>query len=225
MKREKHFREEYKELYKIDGLTICESITDKHYQDYLLVDPAHNVYATTLDWEMVDDYCRQVWGVTVYNPREIAKKNRTILTPLDTLGLSARTINPLRSAGIDYLEDVSQLTEQEFIHLEGFGKKGWNELLPVLSERRILFLSQGKKENTNIANVQMTSGLREKLLQYSVSLPSKLYTTAKITHISILGRFKESAYRRGILDQLDITPRRGPRAASADEGIGYPIYV
>ena len=55
-------------------------------------------------------------------------------TPIETLDLSVRSFNCLRRAGIDTVEKLRTLTDEDFRHIRNLGKKSWEEIVQKLSE-------------------------------------------------------------------------------------------
>ncbi|MCH2673408.1 MAG: DNA-directed RNA polymerase subunit alpha [Dehalococcoidia bacterium] len=59
-------------------------------------------------------------------------------TPVETLDLSARTLNCLKRAGINRVGEVIAMPEGDLLKIRNFGRKSLDELFDVLAERNML---------------------------------------------------------------------------------------
>ena len=59
-------------------------------------------------------------------------------TPVETLDLSARTLNCLKRAGINRVGEVVAMPEPDLLKIRNFGRKSLNELFDILAERNML---------------------------------------------------------------------------------------
>lgn len=60
--------------------------------------------------------------------------NENLLRPVDELELSVRSFNCLQNAGIKYIGDLVQKTEQEMLRTKNFGRKSLKEIKELLDE-------------------------------------------------------------------------------------------
>ncbi len=60
--------------------------------------------------------------------------NENLLKPVDELELSVRSFNCLQNAGIKYIGDLVQKSEQEMLKTKNFGRKSLKEIKELLSE-------------------------------------------------------------------------------------------
>ena len=70
--------------------------------------------------------------------------NEHLFARVEDLELSVRSANCLQNAGIEYIHQLVQRTEQEMLKTKNFGRKSLNEIKDILSERE---LSLGMKLN------------------------------------------------------------------------------
>jgi len=70
--------------------------------------------------------------------------NEHLFSRVEDLELSVRSANCLQNAGIEYIHQLVQRTEQEMLKTKNFGRKSLNEIKEILSERQ---LSLGMKLN------------------------------------------------------------------------------
>lgn len=61
--------------------------------------------------------------------------NEHLLVPVDELELSVRSFNCLQNAGIKYIGDLVQKTEQEMLKTKNFGRKSLKEIKELLRDR------------------------------------------------------------------------------------------
>jgi DNA-directed RNA polymerase subunit alpha len=70
--------------------------------------------------------------------------NEHLFSRVEDLELSVRSANCLQNAGIEYIYQLVQRSEQEMLKTKNFGRKSLNEIKEILSERQ---LSLGLKLN------------------------------------------------------------------------------
>jgi DNA-directed RNA polymerase subunit alpha len=97
--------------------------------------------------------------VEVEKKKEIIGTEGVLFTTIEDLDLSARSLNCLRKANIDYVGDLIQKTEEELLNLENFGKRSLMEIKDRLSE---LGLGLGMKLNKEVFELERTKRLKEK---------------------------------------------------------------
>jgi hypothetical protein len=68
---------------------------------------------------------------------------RTEETWIDDLGLSARTLNPLLGQNITTVDQILDMTEQDLLKIDKFGKMALAELKQALSKKGYLNASNG----------------------------------------------------------------------------------
>ena len=56
---------------------------------------------------------------------------------VEDLELSVRSANCLQNAGIEYIYQLVQRSEQEMLKTKNFGRKSLNEIREILSERQL----------------------------------------------------------------------------------------
>ena len=66
--------------------------------------------------------------------REDEQKNRVLEMPIEELDLSVRSYNCLRRAGVDTVEDLSRLREEDIIKVKNLGKKSLKEVKEKLGD-------------------------------------------------------------------------------------------
>jgi DNA-directed RNA polymerase subunit alpha len=66
---------------------------------------------------------------------EVPEFNEHLLVPVDELELSVRSFNCLQNAGIKYIGDLVQKTEQEMLKTKNFGRKSLKEIKELLRDR------------------------------------------------------------------------------------------
>ena len=64
---------------------------------------------------------------------EIIGSEDVLFTRVEELDFSARSLNCLEKANIKYLGDLIQLSEEDLLNLENFGKRSLNEVRDVVS--------------------------------------------------------------------------------------------
>jgi DNA-directed RNA polymerase subunit alpha len=84
---------------------------------------------------------------SVEGKKEINGTEDILFTSIEELDLSARSLNCLRKAGVQYTGDLIQKTEEELLNLENFGKRSLVEIKERLAE---LGLSLGMKINREV---------------------------------------------------------------------------
>lgn len=84
---------------------------------------------------------------SVEGKKEINGTEDILFTSIEELDLSARSLNCLRKAGVQYTGDLIQKTEDELLNLENFGKRSLVEIKERLAE---LGLSLGMKINREV---------------------------------------------------------------------------
>lgn len=70
----------------------------------------------------------------VEETHEIKGTEEVLFTTIDDLELSARSLNCLKKAEVEYTGDLIQKTEEELLGLENFGKRSLNEIKDRLDE-------------------------------------------------------------------------------------------
>jgi DNA-directed RNA polymerase subunit alpha len=85
--------------------------------------------------------------------REITGTEDVLFTTIEDLDLSARSLNCLRKAGVEYTGDLIQKTEDDLLNLENFGKRSLIEIKERLSE---LGLNLGMKIDKGVFEAERT---------------------------------------------------------------------
>ena len=68
---------------------------------------------------------------------EVPEFNEHLLVPVTELELSVRSFNCLQNAGIKYIGDLVQKSEQEMLKTKNFGRKSLKEIKELLKERNL----------------------------------------------------------------------------------------
>ena len=68
---------------------------------------------------------------------------------IDVLGLSTRSYNCLRSAGIDTLDKLSEMTYDDFMKIRNIGRKSLEEILTKARDYGITFKWKGETNDQN----------------------------------------------------------------------------
>jgi len=95
---------------------------------------------------------------------EISATEDVLFLSIDDLDLSARSLNCLRKAGVEYMGDLIQKTEEELLNLENFGKRSLLEIKERLTEmelglgikinKEVFESERAKKEEENRLSMQ-----------------------------------------------------------------------
>jgi DNA-directed RNA polymerase subunit alpha len=64
--------------------------------------------------------------------REETKKEKVLEMTIEELDMSVRSFNCLKRAGIDTVEDLTNMTEEKMIHVRNLGKKSLEEVIQKL---------------------------------------------------------------------------------------------
>ncbi|HEY7536253.1 MAG TPA: DNA-directed RNA polymerase subunit alpha [Thermodesulfobacteriota bacterium] len=97
--------------------------------------------------------------VEVEKKREIVGTEGVLFTTIEDLDLSARSLNCLRKANIDYIGDLIQKTDEELLNLENFGKRSLMEIKDRLLE---LGFGLGMQLNKEVFEVERAKRPKEK---------------------------------------------------------------
>lgn len=90
----------------------------------------------------------------VEDSQEIKGNEEFLFTLVEDVDLSARSLNCLRKAGIDYLGELLQNTEESLLNLENFGKRSLVEIKEKLEE---MSLSLGTTLNEEVFEQEKVS--------------------------------------------------------------------
>jgi DNA-directed RNA polymerase subunit alpha len=101
--------------------------------------------------------------IKVEEKKEIMGTEEVLFNTLEDLDLSARSLNCLRKAGVEYVGDLIQKTEEELLNLENFGKRSLVEIREKLSE---LGLGLGIKINKEAFESEKSKRPKEKRVSY-----------------------------------------------------------
>jgi DNA-directed RNA polymerase subunit alpha len=101
--------------------------------------------------------------IKVEEKKEIMGTEEVLFNTLEDLDLSARSLNCLRKAGVEYVGDLIQKTEEELLNLENFGKRSLVEIREKLSE---LGLGLGMKINKEAFESEKSKRPKEKRVSY-----------------------------------------------------------
>ncbi|MER3446231.1 MAG: DNA-directed RNA polymerase subunit alpha [Candidatus Dadabacteria bacterium] len=95
--------------------------------------------------------------------KEIMGTEDILFMTLDDLDLSARSLNCLRKANVEYAGDLIQKTEEELLNLENFGKRSLVEIKGKLAEHG---LSLGMKINKEVFEAEKSKRPKERRVSY-----------------------------------------------------------
>jgi DNA-directed RNA polymerase subunit alpha len=95
--------------------------------------------------------------------KEIMGTEDILFMTLEDLDLSARSLNCLRKANVEYTGDLIQKTEEELLNLENFGKRSLVEIKDKLSEHG---LGLGMKINKEVFESEKSKRLKERRVSY-----------------------------------------------------------
>jgi DNA-directed RNA polymerase subunit alpha len=95
--------------------------------------------------------------------KEIMGTEEILFMTLEDLDLSARSLNCLRKANVEYTGDLIQKTEEELLNLENFGKRSLVEIKDKLSEHG---LGLGMKINKEVFESEKSKRLKERRVSY-----------------------------------------------------------
>ncbi len=84
---------------------------------------------------------------------EIGGTEEILFNTIEEIDLSARSLNCLRKAGVEYAGDLIQKNEEELLNLENFGKRSLFEIKEKLSD---LGLTLGQKFNVEVFESEKT---------------------------------------------------------------------
>jgi len=96
--------------------------------------------------EHLDLFCslsKKAEDIEVMVEKEEDDKDKTLEMPIEELTLSVRSYNCLKRAGINYVHELTQKTENEMVKVRNLGKKSLEEVQQTLAE---LGLSLRKEE-------------------------------------------------------------------------------
>lgn len=96
--------------------------------------------------EHLDLFCglsKKGEDIEVMVEKEEDEKDKTLEMPIEDLPLSVRSYNCLKRAGINYVQELTQKTENEMVKVRNLGKKSLEEVQRVLAD---LNLSLRKEE-------------------------------------------------------------------------------
>ncbi|MGE5445829.1 MAG: DNA-directed RNA polymerase subunit alpha [Ignavibacteriales bacterium] len=95
--------------------------------------------------------------------KEIMGTEDVLFMTLEDLDLSARSLNCLRKANVEYTGDLIQKTEEELLNLENFGKRSLVEIKDKLSEHG---LGLGMKINKEVFEAEKSKRPKERRVSY-----------------------------------------------------------
>ncbi len=95
--------------------------------------------------------------------KEIMGTEDILFMTLEDLDLSARSLNCLRKANVEYVGDLIQKTEEELLNLENFGKRSLVEIKDKLTEHG---LSLGTKINKEVFEAEKSKRPKERRVSY-----------------------------------------------------------
>jgi DNA-directed RNA polymerase subunit alpha len=101
--------------------------------------------------------------VEIEEKKEIMGTEDVLFMTLEDLDLSARSLNCLRKANVEYTGDLIQMTEEELLNLENFGKRSLVEIKDKLSE---IALGLGMKINKEVFDAEKSKRPKERRVSY-----------------------------------------------------------
>jgi DNA-directed RNA polymerase subunit alpha len=101
--------------------------------------------------------------VEIEEKKEIMGTEDVLFMTLEDLDLSARSLNCLRKANVEYTGDLIQMTEEELLNLENFGKRSLVEIKDKLSE---IALGLGMKINKEVFDAEKLKRPKERRVSY-----------------------------------------------------------
>ena len=64
---------------------------------------------------------------------------KTLAVPIEDVQLSVRSFNCLKRAGVNTIEDLTNMTESEMMKIRNLGKKSFDEIRDLLREMDLNF--------------------------------------------------------------------------------------
>ena len=64
---------------------------------------------------------------------------KTLAVPIEDVQLSVRSFNCLKRAGVNTIEDLTNMTESEMMKIRNLGKKSFDEIRDLLREMDLSF--------------------------------------------------------------------------------------
>lgn len=101
--------------------------------------------------------------VGIEEKKEIMGTEDVLFMTLEDLDLSARSLNCLRKANVEYTGDLIQKTEEELLNLENFGKRSLGEIKDKLSEHG---LGLGMEINKEVFEAEKSKRPKERRVSY-----------------------------------------------------------
>jgi DNA-directed RNA polymerase subunit alpha len=101
--------------------------------------------------------------VEIEEKKEIMGTEDVLFMTLEDLDLSARSLNCLRKANVEYTGELIQMTEEELLNLENFGKRSLVEIKDKLSE---IALGLGMKINKEVFDAEKSKRPKERRVSY-----------------------------------------------------------
>ena len=83
--------------------------------------------------EEVDDMLMPSKGTNETSEKEVTPDDDILKTRIDTLDLSARTLNVLSNANIRTVGGLARKKEKDILEIEGLGAKGLSEIKDMLA--------------------------------------------------------------------------------------------
>jgi len=116
-----------------------------------------------------------------YAIRETSKKfELSGLTPIDAIGLDVRTVNCLKRAGIETVEELLSKSKKEFLSIRNFGPYQFQEILEVIFAIK-------KIEQTLIKKLNLSPRTHRYLFKEGIFTVEELLSTTEEQLLNIVG--------------------------------------
>jgi DNA-directed RNA polymerase subunit alpha len=89
-------------------------------------------------FDIVNDLSESIPDITLKPSDEEAMK-KTLAVPIEDVQLSVRSFNCLKRAGVNTIEDLTNMTESEMMKIRNLGKKSFDEIRDLLREMELSF--------------------------------------------------------------------------------------
>ena len=89
-------------------------------------------------FDIVNDLSEAIPDITLKPSDEEAMK-KTLAVPIEDVQLSVRSFNCLKRAGVNTIEDLTNMTESEMMKIRNLGKKSFDEIRDLLREMDLSF--------------------------------------------------------------------------------------
>ena len=89
-------------------------------------------------FDIVNDLSEAIPDITL-KPSDEETKKKTLAVPIEDVQLSVRSFNCLKRAGVNTIEDLTNMTESEMMKIRNLGKKSFDEIRDLLREMDLNF--------------------------------------------------------------------------------------